>query len=66
MLVLSRRVGESVVIDGKIRVKVCEITDRGKIRLGIEAPREVQVDREEVHNERKRLEAMYVDVGVEG
>jgi carbon storage regulator len=47
MLVLSRRVGERLVIDAKITVTVIEVRG-GQIRLGIEAPKEVPVMREEV------------------
>ena len=47
MLVLSRRVRESVVIDGKIRVTVIK-TGSGTVRLGIEAPVDVPVHREEI------------------
>lgn len=48
MLVLSRRVGESVVIGNDVVVTVLEV--RGDvIRVGIEAPREVPVHRSEVH-----------------
>jgi carbon storage regulator len=44
MLVLSRKPGEAVVIDGQITVRIIEI--RGdRVRLGIEAPREVPVHR---------------------
>ena len=47
MLVLSRHKNEAIVIDGQIKVTVVEI--RGdKIRLGIEAPKEVAVWREEL------------------
>jgi len=47
MLVLSRKKGESIVIDGNIVITVVEV--RGdKIRLGIEAPREVPVMRSEL------------------
>ena len=47
MLVLSRRVGESVVIGNQVTVTVLEV--RGdQIRVGIDAPREVQVHRAEV------------------
>jgi len=47
MLVLSRKKGESLVIGDNIAVTVIEI--RGdKVRLGIEAPRDVTVHREEV------------------
>ena len=47
MLVLSRRKNESVVIDGGIKVKIIEVRG-GMVRLGIEAPREVAVNRSEV------------------
>jgi carbon storage regulator len=47
MLVLSRRIGERIVIDDKITVTVVEIRG-GQIRLGIEAPKEIPVWREEM------------------
>lgn len=47
MLVLTRTVGEELVIDGRIRVRVAEIKG-GRIKLAIEAPREVGVRRHEV------------------
>lgn len=47
MLVLSRKRNESIIIDGSIVITVVEI--RGdKVRLGIEAPREVSIHRQEV------------------
>jgi carbon storage regulator len=47
MLILGRRPGESIVIDGGIRIVVlaCE---RGGVRLGIEAPAEVGILRGEI------------------
>ena len=49
MLVLSRKENEKIVINENITIVVVEI--RGdKVRLGIEAPREVSVHREEVYN----------------
>jgi carbon storage regulator len=53
MLVLTRKVGEQIVIDGCITVTVVAI-DGNKIRLGIAAPPEVRIDREEIH--RRKLE----------
>lgn len=48
MLVLSRKVDESIIIADNIVVKVLEI--RGTIvRLGVDAPRDVSVHRHEVH-----------------
>lgn len=50
MLVLSRKVGESIVIAGGITVTVLEV--RGEqVRVGVEAPRSVTVHRKEVHDE---------------
>ena len=47
MLVLSRKLGEKICIGDNICITVVDI-DRGKIRLGIEAPRSVPVYREEL------------------
>ncbi len=48
MLVLSRKKNESIIINDNITVMVVEI--RGdKVRLGIEAPKEIPVHRREVH-----------------
>ena len=52
MLVLSRRVGEELWIDDNIRVVVLE-TRRGQVRLGIQAPRDVPVLREELLGSRE-------------
>ena len=48
MLVLTRRVGESLVIGDNITVVILS-SDDGALRLGIDAPREVEVHREEVY-----------------
>ena len=47
MLVLSRKLGEKIYISDNICITVVDI-DRGKIRLGIEAPREVAIYRQEL------------------
>ena len=55
MLVLSRKKNESIVINDDITVVVVEI--RGdKVRLGVEAPKEVPVHRREVYDAIKRSE----------
>jgi len=48
MLVLTRKVGEEIVIGGNIRVKIVSIKG-DRIRVGIEAPDSVEVNRAEVH-----------------
>jgi len=47
MLVLSRKLGEKIFIGENICITVVDI-DRGKIRLGIEAPRDVAIYRQEL------------------
>jgi len=47
MLVLSRKLGEKIVIGDNIVVTIVKI-DRNQIRIGIEAPSEVPVYREEI------------------
>ena len=47
MLVLTRKTGQSIVIDGGIEITVLEV--RGEqVRLGIAAPREIRVNRKEL------------------
>ena len=56
MLVLSRKKNESIIINDHITVTVVEI--RGdKIRLGIEAPKDVTVHRREVYEAIKNQQA---------
>ncbi len=56
MLVLSRKKNESIVINNDITIVVVEI--RGdKVRLGVEAPREVPVHRREVYDAIQRSQA---------
>ena len=58
MLVLSRRIGEEIIINDNIRVTVVAVKG-DRVRLGIVAPREVTVDRSEVHE--RRLQFAPVD-----
>lgn len=47
MLVLTRKLGESIAIDDDIKIVVVQIKGR-QVRLGIEAPRDTKIHREEV------------------
>ena len=61
MLVVSRKKEETVVIDdGRIVVTLVAIKG-DRARLGIEAPREIRVDRGEVHEARSRPAAENLD-----
>jgi carbon storage regulator len=51
MLVLSRKLGEKIVIGDNITVTIVKI-DRNQIRIGIEAPQDVPVYREEIAPQR--------------
>jgi len=60
MLVLSRKKNESIVINNDITIVVVEI--RGdKVRLGVEAPKEVPVHRREVYDAIRRNESSSPD-----
>jgi carbon storage regulator CsrA len=50
MLILNRRHGEAILLDGGIRIIVLSSDKRG-VRLGIEAPPEVNIQREELVSE---------------
>jgi carbon storage regulator len=52
MLVLSRKVGEEIIIDHHIHMTVVAVKG-DRVRIGISAPKEVVVDRQEVHEKRK-------------
>lgn len=58
MLVLTRKDNQRILIGDDISVEVLESSD-GKVRLGISAPREVAVDREETRE--SKLEAARVE-----
>jgi carbon storage regulator len=62
MLVLTRRIGDEIVIDGNIHVKVVAVKG-DKVRIGVEAPPFIQVDRKEVHERRAEF-AMEPDPAV--
>ena len=53
MLILTRKLGENIVIGGNIIVKVVRV-DGEVVRLGIEAPADVPVHRQEVYEEIQR------------
>ena len=53
MLILTRRVGESVVIGGDVTITVLGVKGN-QARIGVNAPKEITVHREEIHERIKR------------
>ncbi len=53
MLILSRKSGECLVIDGRITVKIVRV-ESDVVKIGIEAPSDVPVHRQEVYEEIQR------------
>lgn len=49
MLILSRKVGESIQIGDNIKILVADLDSKGFIKIGIEAPKSITVHREEVY-----------------
>jgi carbon storage regulator len=64
MLVLTRRLGESITIGENVRVVIVDI-DGNQVKLGIEAPREISIYREELYQKilKENLEA--ASIGLE-
>ena len=68
MLVLTRKLGESIVIGNNVRVTILEMQGK-QIRLGIEAPSEISVHRGEIYERietENRLAAEKVGTDLKG
>ncbi len=50
MLLLSRKIGEKIIIGGNIELTIIDVRD-GQVRLGIQAPRDISVFRKELYSE---------------
>lgn len=48
MLILTRKKDESIIIDGNIEIKIVELDD-GKVKIGIEAPKNIEILRKELY-----------------
>jgi carbon storage regulator len=56
MLILTRKIGGVICIGDDVRLTVIEVNGR-QVRLGIEAPKEVSVDREEIRERKNQDKA---------
>jgi len=61
MLVLTRKTGEQIVIAGNITISVVSVGP-GRVKIGIEAPPHVTIDRQEVHAKKAHEEATSVNI----
>lgn len=61
MLVLGRREGQSITIGDNIHVRVLEAKD-GKVRLGIDAPKDVPIVRDDMVNSEPKERTYFPDV----
>ena len=61
MLVLTRKPGEQLVIGNNIRVTIVSVGP-GRVKIGIEAPSDVRIDRQEIHEKILHEQEQAVDV----
>lgn len=61
MLVLTRKPGEQLVIGNNIRVTIVSVGP-GRVKIGIEAPPEVRIDRQEIHEKILHEQELSTDV----
>ena len=64
MLILNRKINESIIIDDRIEIKILEIVD-GKIKICIEAPKEISVLRKEIYEEIKEENTQALNVSLD-
>jgi len=64
MLILNRKPGESIILGDNIEIRILEIQD-GKIKIGIEAPKEVSILRKEVYDSIKTENEKSLEVQVD-
>ena len=61
LLVLSRKLGESILLDGGIEIQIVKVQGQ-KIRLGITAPKDIKVIRAELQGKERKDEILPSDI----
>lgn len=61
MLVLTRKTGEQIVIAGNITISIVSVGP-GRVKIGIDAPSHVSIDRQEIHAKKVHEEATSVNI----
>ncbi len=60
MLILTRKPGETIVIGDNIKVTILSVASK-QIRIGIDAPKDITVHREEIYNKIQAENAMLIE-----
>lgn len=65
MLILNRKIGESIILHDNIEIKILEIQD-GRVKIGIEAPKEISILRKEVYDDviEENKRSLEVDIDI--
>ncbi|GKX65462.1 carbon storage regulator CsrA [Inconstantimicrobium mannanitabidum] len=65
MLVVTRKIGESILIGDNIEVSISKIED-GSVKIAIEAPKDIRILRKEIYKqvEQENIEAAVIDLKV--
>lgn len=61
MLILTRRVGETLMVGDEVTVTVLGVKGN-QVRIGVNAPRDIAVHREEIYERIKREQTQHIDV----
>lgn len=65
MLILTRRIGETLMIEDNVKIKVLDVRGN-QVRIGVEAPKDVSVHREEIYQRIQREKMMNLEKAVTG
>ena len=64
MLVLTRKLDEGIVLSDNITIKILAIED-GKVKIGIDAPKHIEIHREEVYEQIKKENTNAININID-